>query len=165
MHGVLALIAWFTSTNCECICLCSWHLTLITGYLLLIQLRCFVAIKFSEPVWDVARCTSAAPVLFGQHGDFVDGGILANNPCECGLTQIQNFYRKRGKKLPISLVVSVGSGKYPKQQLGNIDAQQFLFCGPWFDLRGGSTGVRERTKNLFTMLTNAVSACMYLCCG
>ena len=105
----------------------------------------------------MARCTSAAPVLFGQHGDFVDGGILANNPCECGLTQIQNFYRKRGKKLPISLVVSVGSGKYPKQQLGNIDAQQFLFCGPWFDLRGGSAGVRERTKNLLTMLTNAVS--------
>lgn len=100
------------------------------------------------PVWKVARYTCAAPVLFGEADDYVDGGVLANNPSESGLTKIQSFYRSRGEKLPVSLVVSVGCGKYPIQTLGNVD---FLFVGSqgWSSLAG--------TSNLMSLLSYAVS--------
>ena len=100
------------------------------------------------PVWKVARYTCAAPVLFGEADEYVDGGVLANNPSDSGLSRIQSYYRSRGEKLPLSLVVSVGSGKYPMQELGNVD---FLFVGGqgWSSLAG--------TSNLMSLLSYAVS--------
>lgn len=99
-------------------------------------------------MWKVARYTCAAPVLFGEADKYVDGGILANNPSDSGLSRIQSFYRSRGEKLPLSLVVSVGTGKYPFQELGNVD---FLFVGShgWSSLAG--------TSNLMALLSYAVS--------
>lgn len=99
-------------------------------------------------MWKVARYTCAAPVLFGESDEYVDGGILANNPSDSGLSRIQSFYRSHGEKLPLSLVVSVGSGKYPLQVLGNVD---FLFVGGqgWSSLSG--------TSNLMALLSYAVS--------
>ena len=109
----------------------------------------------TEPVWKVGRYTSAAPLYFTEFEGYVDGGVLANNPCEAGLTKIQDSYRKRGKKLPISLVASIGGGIYPKSKLGRTDAQDFLFLGPhWFDF---SNHLTDRVKNLMTLLSNAVS--------
>ena len=97
----------------------------------------------------MARYTSAAPVLFGEADGYVDGGLLANNPSDSGLTRIQSFYRSRGEKLPLSMVASVGCGKYPSQTIGNVD---FLFVGGqgWSSLTG--------TSNLMTLLSYAVSA-------
>ena len=46
-----------------------------------------------ELVWKVARYTSAAPLYFSEMDHYVDGGVLANNPCEYALTAINNFYR------------------------------------------------------------------------
>jgi len=48
-------------------------------------------------VWKVARYTSAAPMFFRECDDYVDGGVLANNPCSYGLSAIQNFHRWVGK--------------------------------------------------------------------
>lgn len=36
----------------------------------------------TAPVWKVARCSSAAPMFFSEFEDHVDGGVLANNPCQ-----------------------------------------------------------------------------------
>ena len=109
------------------------------------------ASMFTEPVWKVARYTSAAPVLFGESDGFVDGGVLANNPSESGLTRIYNHYRSMGQKLPISLVVSVGCGKYPKKDLGSVD--MFSGAAAWLDVRN----VKDRTTNFMSLLTYAVS--------
>ena len=46
-----------------------------------------------ELVWKVARYTSAAPLFFSEMDHYVDGAVLANNPCEYALTAINNFYR------------------------------------------------------------------------
>ena len=105
----------------------------------------------TEPVWKVARYTSAAPVLFGECDGFVDGGVLANNPSESGLTRIYNHYRNKGQKLPISLVVSVGCGKYPIKELGSVDV--FSGAEAWLDVRS----VKDRTTNFMSLLTYAVS--------
>ena len=47
----------------------------------------------SDPVWKVARYTSAAPLFFSELDHYVDGAVLANNPCEYALTAINNFFR------------------------------------------------------------------------
>ena len=77
--------------------------------------------NIAELVWKVARYTSAAPFYFKEFEGYIDGGMMANNPSEVGLTEIQKFYHERGEKLPISLVVSIGSGKNPGTPLGEID--------------------------------------------
>jgi calcium-independent phospholipase A2 len=76
-----------------------------------------------ELVWKVGRYTSASPIFFGEFENYVDGGVLANNPCDCGLTAIQNFYRLQGERLLISMVISIGTGQYPPEELGKVDAQ------------------------------------------
>ena len=106
-----------------------------------------------EPIWKVARYTSAAPLFFTSFENYVDGGVLANNPCDYGLTAIQNFYQKQKRKLPISLVVSLGSGIYPMEDLGDINAQELLYFGP--QLLQMNT-LMKRAKNLIALLTNAV---------
>lgn len=105
-------------------------------------------------MWKVARYTSAAPIFFTEFEGYVDGGVLANNPCDYGLTAIQNFHRERQVNLPISMVVSVGTGVYPPEELGRIDAQEFLYFGKhWFSF---SDTIKSRTRNLLLLLTNAV---------
>ena len=108
----------------------------------------------------MARYTSAGPLYFTEFENYVDGGVLANNPCEYGLTAIQNFYRQKGEKLEIALVVSVGSGVYPAEALGKIDAQEFLFFGKhWFSMKDS---LKQRAKNLVTLLLTAVSIGDYI---
>ena len=90
----------------------------------------------AEEVWKVARYTSAAPLYFSSKDGYLDGGLLADNPTEDALTAIHNFYRKREMQMPISLVVSLGSGVTPiKNQkavnvttdLWNVPSQVFTF--------------------------------------
>ena len=91
--------------------------------------------------------------------NYVDGGIICNNPTDCGLTVIQNFYRKQGIKAPIALVVSVGSGQYPAEKIGKVDAQAFLYFGKqWLQLNK----LMKRTQNLLTLLNQAVSGNCFL---
>lgn len=113
------------------------------------------SLSLSAEVWKVARYTSAAPMFFTEFEDYVDGGVLANNPCEYGLTAIQNFHREVHVDLPIAMVVSIGTGVYPSEEIGRIDAQEFLFFGKhWFNF---SDNLKSRTQNLLSLLTNAVS--------
>ena len=102
----------------------------------------------------MARCTSAGPLFFKEFENYVDGGVLANNPCNQGLAKIQKFHHDLHKKLPIALVVSVGTGIYPPDTLGRVDAQEFLFFGRhWLDF---TEHVKARAGNLISLLSNAV---------
>ena len=108
-----------------------------------------------EYVWKVARYTSAAPVFFSECDNYVDGGVLANNPCQYGLAEIQNFHLHRGQKLPISLVVSVGTGIYPQEKLGSIDAHDYLLPGMhWLNFKDAL----KTMSNLLQLFSNAVSS-------
>ena len=79
----------------------------------------------AEPLWKVVRYSSSAPGVVIEKDDYVDGGLLANNPSESGLTRIQSHYKQRGEKLPISLVVSIGSGQKNPEKLGSVNLQSF----------------------------------------
>ena len=53
---------------------------------------CVLLLYTTEPVNIMVRYTSAVPMFFNDKDDYVDGGLLANNPCDIGLTNIQNYY-------------------------------------------------------------------------
>ena len=102
-------------------------------------------------------------MFFKEFEDYVDGGVLANNPCDYGLTAIQNYYRQQGIDLPIALVVSVGTGIQPSEELGRTDAQEFSFIGKdWFKAKDT---IKKRTLNLIQLLSNAVSYCVMSMCN
>ena len=110
-----------------------------------------------EYVWKVARYTSAAPIYFTEFEDYVDGGVLAQNPSVLGLTAIQKHFNESGQQLPISLVVSIGTGKVSEESahIGDIDATEVLVLGKqWLS---AVRGLSERIKSLSTLLSNAVS--------
>ena len=111
-------------------------------------------VYFPDPVWKVARYTSAAPMMFTEFENYVDGGVICNNPTDCGLTAVQNFCRLQGYKLPIAMVVSIGTGTFPAVKMGNVDAQNALYFGKqWLH----PTKIIKKTQNLLSLLSNAVS--------
>ena len=63
--------------------------------------------------------------------------------------------RQQGAKLSVALVVSIGSGIFPAEELGKVDAHQFLFFGKHW-LKAGYE-IRKQAKNLLSLLTTAVS--------
>ena len=73
-------------------------------------------------MWEVGRATSAAPTYFeparlpaqNERGywAFVDGGVFANNPALCGLTEAVSNYREQHEgESPDILLVSLGTGE------------------------------------------------------
>lgn len=93
-------------------------------------------------------------MFFSEFENYVDGGVICNNPTDYGLTAIQNYCRLQGYKLPIALVVSIGTGTYPAERLGNVDAQDALFFGKqWLN----PTKLIKQTQSLLSLLSNAVS--------
>ena len=95
-----------------------------------------VFIHYPDLVWKVAYRTSAAPFYFKEEDNYIDGGLLANNPCEDALTAIQQFYETRGQRLPICLLVSVGSGKNPPKRLTstiNFGFERLINRDLWLD--------------------------------
>ncbi len=66
-----------------------------------------------ERVVDVALRTSAAPTYFPMVGEFVDGGVAANNPSMCALAQALNP-AMGGQKVDDIRLLSVGTGASPQ---------------------------------------------------
>ena len=97
----------------------------------------------TEPIWKVGRYTSAAPMYFSECDNYVDGGVLANNPCQDGLSRIQQFYQERGRRLSVACMVSVGSGIYPAEEMGST--------------RFRVGGVIDSVQTLFRLINSAVS--------
>jgi len=71
-------------------------------------------------IWEVARATSAAPLLFPemkvQGQIFVDGGLTTNNPCQDALRDVAFVHHD---KLKDTCLVSIGSGIFRDQRLPN----------------------------------------------
>ncbi|KAH9502061.1 85/88 kDa calcium-independent phospholipase A2 [Dermatophagoides farinae] len=81
-----------------------------------------------EYLWKVARATSAAPTFFNQCEQYIDGGLVANNPTLDLLTEFESIKRANRIKgynnneqetaeqtFDIDIVVSIGTGEIPKR--------------------------------------------------
>lgn len=78
-------------------------------------------------LWHAARATGAAPSYFRAFGKFLDGGLIANNPTLDAITEIHEYnlaLKASGREqevIPLSLVVSLGTGLIPTSPLKDID--------------------------------------------
>ena len=84
-------------------------------------------------VWKVARYTSAAPTYFTECDDYVDGGLMANNPCHQGLRAIRDFFPNHF----IALVVSLGTGKFKEEKIKEAD---IITCLKSFRIKEAASG-------------------------
>lgn len=74
-------------------------------------------------VWRAARGTGAAPSFFRAMGQFLDGGLIANNPTLDVLTDIHKYNSTvRGDQAcPFGVVVSLGTGVPPPMRVTSFD--------------------------------------------
>jgi len=80
-----------------------------------------------EPAVDVILRSSAAPTYFPIYQGFVDGGVVANNPSVCGLTQAMHPEGGR-QNLDALVLLSVGAGLTPNiisSRFGNFGFLQW----------------------------------------
>jgi calcium-independent phospholipase A2 len=101
--------------------------------------NCFFNNEFDHPaddtpVWKVARYTSAAPTYFTECDEYVDGGLMANNPSYEGLKAIWGYY----PNLHVALVVSLGTGKFEEQEIKEGD---IITCVKAFRIREAASGL------------------------
>nr|CDJ82316.1 Patatin domain containing protein [Haemonchus contortus] len=82
------------------------------------------------PTWKALRRTSAAPMFFSPVDDkYIDGGIIANNPCLDLLAEVQlynginTYLRHPEDKVEIGCVVSLGTGQIPLSPLDPLHVE------------------------------------------
>ena len=91
--------------------------------LLRIQYKITFLVVADQLVWRAARGTGAAPSFFRAMGQFLDGGLIANNPTLDVLTDIHKYNSTvRGDQAcPFGLVVSLGTGVPPPMRVTSFD--------------------------------------------
>ena len=119
---------------------------------LLLSLPLSSRILHVAPVWYAARATCAAPMHFLACDDYLDGGIMANNPSMKAWWEIRRYYDSTGQAPPkFSLAVSLGSGTFlgTKNDDNDVDllGKNYLNIPEQF----------KRMKNFIEMLQKAVS--------
>lgn len=78
-------------------------------------------------IWKAARATGAAPSYFRAFDYFLDGGLIANNPTLDAMTEIHEYnmalhsVSRKSEIVPVSVVVSLGTGLIPVTELKDID--------------------------------------------
>lgn len=76
-----------------------------------------------QKIWQVGRASGAAPTYFKQFQQFLDGGLIANNPTMDALSEVHEYnlaLRAVGRETEISaptVVVSLGTGLIPVTQM------------------------------------------------
>ena len=102
-------------------------------------------------VWKVARYTCSSPLYFGEYDNYIDTSVLCKNLCGVALEKINSFYAgfQNDSLDPISVVVSLGDGILPAQQLG--------VAGPLSTYYLGSNPKLRNAKELLSVFQNLVT--------
>ena len=73
-------------------------------------------------VWEALTASAAAPTYFPAFGDFLDGGLMANNPTLPVMAEIFEQAKKDGKNVKIGCVLSLGTGYlHPPEMVENYE--------------------------------------------
>ncbi|CAL4063347.1 unnamed protein product, partial [Meganyctiphanes norvegica] len=109
-----------------------------------------------QKIWEAARCSGAAPSYFSACGQFLDGGLVSNNPVLDTLTEIGEWnmaVKKAGREDEVftpTVVVSLGCGKPPVTLVDNVD----LAFPSMLELRKGI----QAMYNMFNLLVEQACA-------
>ena len=105
-------------------------------------------------VWEVARCSSAAPVYFTAYQDkYVDGGVMANNPTLDAMTEIIDQGDREKENVKICLVVSIGTGKPPSSDVESQD----IHVPKLSDILGSISNAYETVSGFVNLLNTFIS--------
>lgn len=89
-----------------------------------------------EFIWRACRASGAAPTYFNAYGNFVDGGLIANNPTLDAITELQNYnaaLAKVGRGAEhnhLVLVLSLGCGRFQRKKVDMIDVTSMYSFKP-----------------------------------
>lgn len=102
-------------------------------------------------VWKVARYTCSSPLYFGEYDNYIDTSVLCKNLCGVALEKINSFYVgfQNDSLDPVSMVVSLGDGILPAQQLG--------VAGPLSTYYLSSNPKLRNAKELLSVFQNLVT--------
>ena len=67
-------------------------------------------------MWKSARCTGAAPTYFRTYGQFMDGGVMSNNPTLDVLTEIHEY--NMGLKFRVNCCLLTLFAFFPPYNMG-----------------------------------------------
>ncbi|VDN01765.1 unnamed protein product [Thelazia callipaeda] len=113
---------------------------------------------FDDPsknlIWKCARYTSAAPTYFTPKDNFVDGGLMSNNPTLDLMSDV-HFYNAaclKAKKEPVQIgcILSLGTGQAPIEVIKSLKLN--------FDLPRNVSEVKSAIRDL--MITASNGACV-----
>ncbi|KAM3729086.1 85calcium-independent phospholipase [Dirofilaria immitis] len=108
-------------------------------------------------IWKCARYSSAAPTFFTPKDNFVDGGLMSNNPTLDLMADIHTYnaacIKAKKETIHVGCILSLGTGQAPPKDLGSIR---------WnFGLPGGlAEGVSmfQNLMNLKNLLVEQITA-------
>ena len=104
-------------------------------------------------IWEAARISSAAPTYLLPYQNFLDGGLMANNPTVDALVEMnEQSIMNKGHPLKISCVVSLGSGHEAPVDVDNIDVSGLSSYG----IKGIANTVQSY-KNFLAMVIAQVT--------
>lgn len=102
-------------------------------------------------LWKAARATGAAPSYFRAFEHFLDGGLIANNPTLDAMAEIHEYnmalhsVNRRAEIVPLSVVVSLGTGLIPVTELENIDVFRPESLIDMYKLTQGASAIGKNT--------------------
>ncbi len=110
----------------------------------------------NDYVIDVAMASTAAPVYFPSYNNYIDGGVIANNPSLAALASAVD-QRMGGQQLQAIRLLSIGTGETTRRIGANTDhwgALQWALYGqaPFPLLRILLSGVEETDTHLSSQL-------------
>jgi len=98
-------------------------------------------------LYDVGRCTSAAPTYFEphklisvdgkqMHGEMLDGGMTANNPSGIAISGASTFYfgTKRIPRVRNIFLLSLGTGKLDSDDLDHTPSSEIQWIKPMINV-------------------------------
>lgn len=106
-------------------------------------------------LWKAARATGAAPSYFRAFEHFLDGGLIANNPTLDAMAEIHEYnmalhsVNRKTEIIPLSIVVSLGTGLIPVTELENIDVFRPESLIDMYKLTQGASAI-----GIYTYVTN-----------
>lgn len=91
----------------------------------------YFAPSADELVWCACRASGAAPTYFTAFENFIDGGLIANNPTLDAITEVQKYNAAldqvgRGvENEHLTLVLSIGCGRLPRKKTDIVASSMF----------------------------------------
>lgn len=100
----------------------------------------------------------------------MDGGLIANNPTLDAMTEIHEYnmalhsVSRKSEIVPVSIVVSLGTGLIPVTELKDIDVFRPESLMDMYKLTQGASAIGKfKCTNLYTHVVDVIKMLLFVC--